>query len=137
MDDMTALRRKALKARAHSLHPILQLGEKGLTDAVVAEIERALGAHELVKIRAAPFNREERDVALVSICERTGAEAVQHIGKILVVYRQKPPAESKPTPRRRTQSSSGWDDRKDARKKPARRRKSKGQQRPQRRRHRA
>lgn len=138
MDDMTALQKKALKARAHSLHPILQLGEKGLTDAVVAEIERALGAHELVKIRAAPFNREERDVALASICERTGAEAVQHIGKILVVYRQKPPAESKPTPRRRTQSSSGWDERKDARKKPARRRKSKGQQqRPQRRRPRA
>ena len=133
MDDMTALRRKALKARAHSLHPILQLGEKGLTDAVVAEIERALGAHELVKIRAAPFNREERDVALVSICERTGAEAVQHIGKILVVYRQKP-AESKPAPRRRAQSSSGWDERKDARKKPARRRKSKRTQRPQRRR---
>jgi len=137
MDDMTALQKKALKARAHSLHPILQLGEKGLTDAVVAEIERALGAHELVKIRAAPFNREERDVALASICERTGAQAVQHIGKMLVVYRRKPPLETRPAPRRRTQSSSGWDERKDARKKPARRRKSKGQQRPQRRRPRA
>lgn len=136
MDDMTALQKKALKARAHSLHPILQLGEKGLTDAVVAEIERALGAHELVKIRAAPFNREERDVALASICERTGAEAVQHIGKMLVVYRRKPPPESGPAPRRRTQST-GWDERKDARKKPARRRKSKGTQRPQRRRPRA
>ena len=134
MDDMIALQKKALKARAHSLHPILQLGEKGLTDAVVAEIERALGAHELVKIRAAPFNREEREVALASICERTGAGAVQHIGKILVVYRQKPPAEPKPAPRRRTQAASGWDERKDARRKPARRRKSAGPLRPQRRR---
>ena len=129
--------RKALKARAHSLHPILQLGEKGLTDAVVAEIDRALGAHELIKVRAAPLNRDEREVALASICERTGARAVQHIGKILVVYRQKPPAESRPAPRRRTQSSSGWDERKDARKKPARRRKSAGPLRPQRRRPRA
>ena len=134
---LPAAERKALKARAHSLHPILQLGEKGLTDAVVAEIERALGAHELVKIRAAPFNREERDVVLASICERTGAQPVQHIGKILVVYRQKPPAESKPAPRRRTQSSSGWDERKDARDKRPRRRKSRAAQPPQRRRPRA
>lgn len=134
---LPAAERKALKARAHSLHPILQLGEKGLTDTVIAEIDRALGAHELIKVRAAPLNRDEREVALASICERTGAQPVQHIGKMLVVYRQKPPAESKPAPRRRTQSSSGWDERKDARKKPTRRRKSKGQQRPQRRRPRA
>jgi RNA-binding protein len=136
MTGLDVAERKALRSRAHALHPILQLGEKGLTDAVVAEIERALGAHELVKIRAAPFNREERDVALASICERTGAQAVQHIGKMLVVYRRKPPPETGPSPRRRT-ASSGWDERKDARKKPARRRKSKGTQRPQRRRPRA
>ena len=131
---LTAAERKALKARAHALHPILQLGEKGLTDAVLAEIERALGAHELIKVRAAPLNRDEREVALASICERTGAHAVQHIGKILVVYRQKPPAEPKAAPRRRTQAASGWDERKDARRKPARRRKSAGPLRPQRRR---
>jgi RNA-binding protein len=137
MTGLNVAERKALRSRAHALHPILQLGEKGLTDAVVAEIERALGAHELIKVRAAPLNRDEREVALAGICERTGAQPVQHIGKILVVYRQKPPAEPKPAPRRRAQSSSGWDERKDARKKPVRRRKSKGQQRPQRRRPRA
>ena len=136
MNELTAMQRKALKARAHSLHPILQLGEKGLTDAVLAEIERALGAHELLKIRAAPFNREERDVTLASICERTGAQAVQHIGKMLVVYRQKPPPETRPAPRRRP-ASSGWDERKDARDKPLRRRKSRAAQPPQRRRPRA
>ncbi|MGH8688406.1 MAG: YhbY family RNA-binding protein [Burkholderiales bacterium] len=81
--------RRALKARAHALHPILQLGSKGLTEAVVAEIERALARHELIKIRAATLNRDEREVALASICERTGALRVQHIGKILVVYREK------------------------------------------------
>ena len=81
---------KALKVRAHALHPILQLGGKGLTDAVIAEIDRALASHELIKIRAAALNRDEREVALASICERTNAQPVQHIGKILVVYREKP-----------------------------------------------
>jgi RNA-binding protein len=137
---VTPAERKALKARAHNLNPILQLGEKGLTDAVVAEIDRALGAHELIKIRAASLNRDEREVALASICERTQCHPVQHIGKMLVVYRQKPRAEPEPGPRPRLPKrakTSGWDERKDARKKPVRRRKSKGQQRPQRRRPRA
>lgn len=141
MDDMTALQKKTLRARAHALNPILQLGEKGLTDPVIAEIDRALGAHELIKIRAASLNRDEREVALASICERTGAQAVQHIGKMLIVYRQKPLPEREPGPRPRLQKrgkpSSGWDERKDARKKPVRRRKSAGAQRPQRRRPRA
>jgi RNA-binding protein len=141
MASISAAERKALKARAHSLHPILQLGEKGLTDSVVAEIDRALGAHELIKIRAASLNRDEREVALASICERTQCHPVQHIGKMLVLYRQKPLQESEPGPRprlrKRGKPSSGWDERKDARKKPARRRKSAGPQRPQRRRPRA
>ena len=137
MAPLDAIQRKQLKARAHSLHPILQLGDKGLTDAVVAEIGRALGAHELIKIRAASLNRDEREVALASICERTQCHPVQHIGKVLIVYRQKPRAESEPGPRprrARRAKTSGWDERKDARKTPTRRRKSKGQQRPQRRR---
>ena len=103
---LTTAERKALKARAHNLHPILQLGEKGLTDAVIAEIDRAIGAHELIKIRAAPLNRDEREVALASICERTNAQAIQHIGKMLIIYRKKPEEPKKPTrsarPRSRT-----------------------------------
>jgi putative YhbY family RNA-binding protein len=101
---MTPAERKALKARAHNLDPILQLGEKGLTDAVVAEIDRALAHHELIKVRAAPLNRDEREVALASICERTNALPVQHIGKIFVVYRERPqpaPPQRPPLRRRR------------------------------------
>lgn len=90
MADLAPVQRKQLKARAHALHPILQIGEKGLTDAVVAEIDRALARHELIKIRAAPLDREAREVALAAICERTGAQPVQHIGKMLVVFREKP-----------------------------------------------
>jgi RNA-binding protein len=127
---VTPAERKALKARAHNLNPILQLGEKGLTDAVIAEIDRALGAHELIKIRAAPLNRDEREVALASICERTGAQAVQHIGKMLIVYRQKPqPAPPEPEPRLPRRSNSSWFEREAARK-PSRRRKSAVPRRP-------
>jgi len=97
---LSAAQRKALKARAHSLDSILQLGEKGLTDALIAEIDRALGAHELIKVRAAPLNRDEREVALASICERTNSQAVQHIGKMLILFRRKPQEAPKETRRR-------------------------------------
>ena len=96
-NNLSAAERKTLKARAHNLHPILQLGEKGLTDAVIAEIDRALAAHELIKVRAAALNRDEREVALTSICESTNAHAIQHIGKMLIVYRKKPEEPPKPT----------------------------------------
>jgi RNA-binding protein len=64
------------------------LGIDGLTPAVVAEIERALKSHELIKIRIAGAERDEREQILSEVCAQTGAEAVQHIGKILVVYRE-------------------------------------------------
>lgn len=82
--------RKALKARAHALDPIIHLGGKGLTEAVIAEIGRALAAHELIKVRAGGLEREEREAALAEICARLDAQPVQHIGKVLVVYREKP-----------------------------------------------
>lgn len=88
---MTPRERKALKARAHPLDPIVHVGEKGLTDAVMAEIDRALEAHELIKVRAGGLEREEREAALAQICNRLAAQPVQHIGKVLVLYREKPP----------------------------------------------
>jgi len=116
--------RKALRARAHALHPILQLGGKGLTDAVVAEIDRALTHHELIKVRAAPLNRDEREVALASICERTGAHAIQHIGKMLVIYREKPRQEPPPaaTPTRTSRPGSRTSSPRPASARPPRRR---------------
>lgn len=121
MPELDALLRKQLKTRAQALHPILQLGEKGLTEAVLAEIDRALAHHDLIKVRAATLNRDERTVALTSICERIDARAVQHIGKIFVLYREKPPAEPGIRPPRR--GPSGWNDRK-ANRDPERRRKA-------------
>ena len=87
---MNPAQRKALKARAHPLDPIIHLGGKGLTEAVVAEIGRALDAHELIKVRAGGMEREEREAVLAEICARLDAQPVQHIGKVLVVYREKP-----------------------------------------------
>jgi RNA-binding protein len=87
---LTSSERKALKAKAHQLEPAVQIGAKGLTDEVVAEIERALNAHELIKVRAGSAQRDERDTMLQDICGRTGAEQVQQIGKVFVIYRKKP-----------------------------------------------
>jgi putative YhbY family RNA-binding protein len=85
---LTAAERKALKAKAHKLEPIVQIGAKGLTGEVVAEIDRALAAHELIKVRAASLERGLRDQVLASICEKTKAEPVQQVGKIFVLYRK-------------------------------------------------
>jgi putative YhbY family RNA-binding protein len=85
---LTSAERKSLRARAHKLEPVVQIGGKGLTDEVVAEIERALNAHELIKVRAGSLERDERDAALKEICGRTGAEQVQQVGKVFVLFRK-------------------------------------------------
>jgi RNA-binding protein len=87
---LTALLRKALKAKAHKLEPVVQIGAKGLTEEVIAEIDRALEAHELIKVRAGSLDRDAREDAFGSICERTGAESVQQVGKVCVLFRKKP-----------------------------------------------
>ena len=79
-----------MKARAHALNPLIHLGDKGLTDAVIAEIGRALDAHELIKVRAGGMERGEREAALAEICSRLDAQAVQHIGKIFVLFKPRP-----------------------------------------------
>jgi RNA-binding protein len=87
---LTAADRKTLKAKAHKLEPVVQIGTKGLTDEVISEIERALRAHELIKVRAGGLERAEREAALDAICGRTGAEQVQQVGKVFVIYRKNP-----------------------------------------------
>ena len=86
---LTPTQRKALKAKAHKLAPVVHIGAKGLTEEVIAEVDRALRAHELIKVRAASLDRNAREEALVRIAEKTGADAVQHIGKVFVLFRKK------------------------------------------------
>src|SRR5437588_12379 len=86
---MTSSRRSELRSQAHQLTPVVIIGEKkGLTDEVLAEIDRSLKAHELIKIRAATDDRNARELWMEKICERLQAQAIQQIGKILVVYRE-------------------------------------------------
>ena len=81
--------RKALKGRAHKLEPVVLIGNKGLTDQVVKEVDLALKVHELIKVRAPSVERGDREETLRTLCERTGAEAVQIIGKVFVMYRKR------------------------------------------------
>ncbi len=82
--------RKVLRARAHKLEAVVMIGGKGLTDEVIAEIDRALTAHELIKVRAAGLERKAREQALSAICRKTAAEAIQRVGRIFVIFRKKP-----------------------------------------------
>ncbi len=90
---LTARDRARLKARAHALEPLVQIGHAGLTDALVGEIDRALAAHELIKVRAGSQDREARAQLYGEICARTGASPVQQVGKVLVLWRKKPDAD--------------------------------------------
>ncbi|MBU6270532.1 MAG: YhbY family RNA-binding protein, partial [Betaproteobacteria bacterium] len=87
---LDAAARKALKAQAHPLKPVVMIGQDGLTPAVLAEVERGLVSHQLIKIRVLGDDREARAAMLAEICARTGSAPVQHIGKLLVVWRPAP-----------------------------------------------
>lgn len=88
---LTRDERLHLKARAHHLNPVVLLGAAGLTEPVLREIDRALAAHGLIKVRVPGDDRQAREAMAVSIAERLGAGRVGAIGKLLILYR--PPAQ--------------------------------------------
>jgi RNA-binding protein len=90
MSPLTARERSFLKARAHPLEPIVTVGHDGLTEAVLNEVDRALTAHELIKVRVNAGDRTARHAMFEEIGARTGAEAVQQVGKVLVLWRPRP-----------------------------------------------
>jgi len=79
---------KFLRGLCHSLNPVVMIGQKGLTDEVLSELEIALDHHELVKIKIAIDDREARKELVNSICEQSQSESIQVIGKTVSVYRQ-------------------------------------------------
>lgn len=79
-----------LKGVAHSLKPIVLLGNNGLTEAVVAEIDFALNHHELIKVKIPTDNKETKDLIVEAICRETNSTKVQVIGKTLIIYRESP-----------------------------------------------
>ncbi|MDO9167543.1 MAG: ribosome assembly RNA-binding protein YhbY [Methylobacter sp.] len=86
---MNSADKKKLRAQAHSLKPVIMIGQAGLTAAVLAEIELALNIHELIKVRIRA-EREDRKLISEKICTDTGAELIQGIGQIIVIYRLNP-----------------------------------------------
>ncbi|MFM0379471.1 YhbY family RNA-binding protein [Paraburkholderia strydomiana] len=86
--------RAELRSQAHALKPVVLVGAEGLTDAVLAEIKGHLAAHQLIKIRVFGDEREERIAIYEQICDTLNAAPIQHIGKLLVIW--KPEAAAQP-----------------------------------------
>ena len=87
---LTNKERAHLKARAHALEPVVHIGGAGVTDALVAEVERALTAHELIKVKVGTDDRAARGALGDEICARTAATAVHRVGKVLILWRARP-----------------------------------------------
>jgi RNA-binding protein len=81
--------KKKFRAEAHTLKPVVMIGQSGLTAGVLAEFEQALNIHELIKIKIRA-ERDERKLICEKICTATGAELIQTIGQIAVIYRLNP-----------------------------------------------
>lgn len=79
--------KKHYRTIGHGLNPIVTIAGNGLSDGVVAELERALNDHELIKVKLAINDREERKELVVALCDITGAHLVQEIGKVALIYR--------------------------------------------------
>jgi RNA-binding protein len=82
--------RAHLKARAHALEPKVMVGHGGVTAAVIAEVDRALTAHELIKVKILGDDRDAREAIGNQLCSGTGAAPVQRVGKVIVLWRPKP-----------------------------------------------
>jgi len=85
--DITSKERSALRAAAHPLHPVVLIGDRGLSDSVLKEIDMNLNAHHLIKIRVGGQERGVRDTMLETICDTLSCAPVHHLGKTLIVYR--------------------------------------------------
>lgn len=87
---LSPTQRRALRAAAHHLNPVVSISQKGLTPSVLAEIDRCLKAHELIKLRLYGIEREDREALFTEICTALACVAVQHIGNLLVLWRENP-----------------------------------------------
>ncbi|TBU97906.1 ribosome assembly RNA-binding protein YhbY [Stutzerimonas kirkiae] len=84
--------KKHYKSIGHHLKPVLIIAENGLSEGVLAELERALNDHELIKVQLRLNEREDRQAVIAQLCASAGCELVQSIGKVALVYRRNPKA---------------------------------------------
>lgn len=87
-DTLTEKQKKYLRGLAHGRDPIVLIGQAGLSDAITAELDTALRAHELVKVRARVGDRDERDRIFDALSAQTHSMLVQRIGNVAVLYRR-------------------------------------------------
>ncbi|ARP87562.1 YhbY family RNA-binding protein [Bordetella genomosp. 9] len=88
--EITSRERSALRSAAHALRPVVLIGDKGLSDAVLKEIDANLASHGLIKVRAGGEDRETREEMLAAICDALSCAPVHHLGKMLILYRPRP-----------------------------------------------
>lgn len=91
--ELTPAQRKDKRAEAHHLNPVVLIGGDGLTPAVIKEADAALNAHGLIKIRVFSDERDTREAILAQLSDQLNAAPIQHIGKLLVLWRPVPPKE--------------------------------------------
>ena len=106
MGPLTPANRRELRAKAHHLHPVVTIGHNGLTPAVLHEIDLALLNHELLKIRVFADARDDREALLARICAEMEWAAVQHLGKVLVVWRPNPEVKKPAPPKREPKAAT-------------------------------
>jgi len=86
---LTSKERKAFKAQAHHLKPVILVGQNGITEGVVKETDGALQAHELIKVQIQGEDRDVRLQGAQGLADQLNAELVHHIGKVYILYRQR------------------------------------------------
>ena len=95
---LTPAERKIHRANAHHLDPVVMVGNDGVTPAVIKEIDLALNSHGLIKVRVLGDDRDSRETMFHVLCEQLHAAPIQHIGKLLVLWRPQPVKEKKTDP---------------------------------------
>lgn len=92
---LSQAQKKAFRSIGHHLNPVVMISENGISEGVLAELDRALNDHELIKVKFALPERDERSAMLEELIEASGAELVQKIGKMALLYRRNPQANPK------------------------------------------
>ncbi len=94
MTELTGQQKRKLKARAHHLNPVVQIGQKGVSSTLLEAVEKALTDHELIKVKFVDFKDEKKDLIL-QVTEATGSSLVDIIGNIAILYRENPELENR------------------------------------------
>jgi RNA-binding protein len=86
---LTEQQKKTLRGLGHTLKPVILVGAGGLSPALLEEFERSLEHHELMKVKVSASDREQRDAVIAELCQHSGAQLVQRVGNVGLLFRRK------------------------------------------------